>query len=105
VQISSSSLSTLPVAVNYRRDGLDDATQRPTRPVAGQSSQDPVQGEITRIRPRPSTSAQRSYNNPSEEQLQNLPQRGRSAVQAYLSNGPSVEERLGVELAGLDVFV
>lgn len=34
-----------------------------------------------------------------------LPPQVRGALQSYLSNGPSLGERYGVELAGVDLFV
>jgi len=34
----------------------------------------------------------------------NVSGRKRAALQTYQSNGPSIEERLGVELVGVDTF-
>lgn len=107
VQISASTSSTLPIPASYRRDGFaDSAQQGADRTAVAQNTRNDtsVQGEITRIRHRASVSAQRGDNGSSQQQLQDLPQRSRSAVQAYLNNGPSIQERLGVELAGVDVY-
>ncbi len=107
VQISSTSLtSSLPIVAPTRRDSLSDSKQQsntvlPATPVEDNSAR----GEVTRIRTRPSPSTQQAYDNgPNAEQLQSLSARSRTAVTSYLNNGPSVEERLGVELAGVDTF-
>ena len=36
--------------------------------------------------------------------IADLPHRNQQAIQTFADNGPSAEERLGVELAGIDVF-
>jgi len=103
VQISSTTLPALPSAAPRGRDGAVDSAQPTTvKPVAGRGGESSAQGEVTRIRTRASAAARSAAAD--ESSLQNLPPRSRNAVQSYLSNGPSIEERLGVELAGVDVF-
>ena len=106
MQISSSAFSTLPVPIN-RRDELSDRRQSERRQadVAATTSDAAAttteRGEVTRIRPRPSAAIQRA----DSQTPRNLPARGRDAVAAYSSNGPTIEERLGVELVGVDLYV
>ena len=54
--------------------------------------------EVTRIARSPVAAA-------AEEELAGLAPHVRGALQSYLSNGPSLSERYGVELAGVDLFV
>lgn len=102
--ISTSSLS-IPVGGAFRRDGAFDSA----RPAAGRTErteradESPARGEITR--PRSRASGASALDGSFADSLQNLPSRSRNALQTYLSNGPSIQERLGVELAGVDVFV
>ncbi len=106
------SVSTLPVPAAYRRDELEQRRQQQSEQTATARQQPQQQGagEITRIRTRASVAAQRAENQaPSSssfasEYLDSLSSRARNAVAAYSSNGPSIEERLGVELVGLDVY-
>jgi len=100
VLIGSTSLS-FPASGALRRDGAFDSAQ-PTRPAPGADEQPAGRGEITRLRPRASDAIQDDSR--FSDLLQNLPARSRNALQSYLSNGPSIQERLGVELAGVDVF-
>lgn len=104
--IGFSTVSTLPAPVAYRRDGLDERRQ-PAREqtISEQQPQQQAAGEVTRIRTRASVAAQRVDNASSSQYTDNLPPRGRNAVAAYSSNGPSIEERLGVELVGVDLYV
>lgn len=106
---SSSSIALLPVAVTPRRDDVVESAAEKARKqqlaanqVASQSDQ-PFDREVTRIRTRASAAAQQA-NSQTQESLRDLPARQRGALQSYLSNGPSIQERLGVELAGIDVF-
>lgn len=101
---SSSAIALLPVAVNPRRDDVADRSAEQSRKqyIAGQAEQAPPR-ELTRIRTRASAAAQQT-NSQAQQTLRDLPARQRSALQTYLSNGPSIQERLGVELAGIDVF-
>ena len=104
MQIGFNTLPTLPVPANYRRDELDERRQQRNQAAVTQQSQ-PQQatGEVTRIRPRPISAAQ-SADNSLPKFSDNLPARARNAVAAYSSNGPSIEERLGVELVGVDLY-
>lgn len=101
---SSSASTLLPIAINPRRDDVADRSAEQARKqlVASQAEQTP-QREVTRIRTRASAATQQ-VNSRAQQLLQDLPARQRSALQTYLNNGPSIEERLGVELAGIDVF-
>ena len=40
----------------------------------------------------------------SQQNLADLPHRNQQAIQTFVDNRPSVEEQLGVELAGIDTF-
>jgi hypothetical protein len=105
VQVGFRPVSTLPVPAAYRRDELD-ARRQPAREqaVGEQQSQQQTTGEVTRIRTRASVAAQRAETQ-APQFADNLPARSRNAVAAYSSNGPSIEERLGVELVGVDLYV
>lgn len=108
MQIGLSNVSTLPVQIN-RRDELSDRRHNGRREsdavaAASQGGQAASQrGEVTRIRTRPSVAAQ-SADNSFSKFADNLPARARNAVAAYSSNGPSIVERLGVELVGVDTY-
>jgi len=105
VQIRSSTFSTLPVPVN-RRDELADRRQGDRRQpdVAAQTAASATEREITRIRPRANPETQRADNGVSAFADLLANGRSRAAILAYSSNGPSIEERLGVELVGVDVY-
>lgn len=103
MQIGFRSLPTLPAPV-YRRDELDERRQQQREQVSQQQPQQQGSGEVTRIRTRASVAAQ-NVETQAPQFADNLPARGRSAVAAYSSNGPSIEERLGVELVGVDLYV
>lgn len=103
--IGFNTVSTLPVPVAYRRDGMDERRQQAReQTVSQQQPQQQATGEVTRIRTRASVAAQR-VDVQSSQFADNLPARGRNAVAAYSNNGPSIEERLGVELVGVDLYV
>lgn len=100
--IGFSSVSTLPVPASYRRDGLAERQQRNSEQAA--ASQQPEQQaarEVTRTR---ATAATQNADNQQPQFADKLPAQARYAVAAYSSNGPTIEERLGVELAGVDVY-
>ena len=99
---STSSIALLPVPVNRREDALERAAEQRRQVVVEPAEQAP-QRETTRVRVRASAAAQQASNQ-AQEVLRDLPPRQRSALQSYLSNGPSMEERLGVDLAGIDVY-
>lgn len=107
MQVSSSTLSTLPVPISRRDDIAErrqSARSQSDAAASEQSAQSTLdRGEVTRIRARVSAEAQRADIEASAFSDQ-LDGRSRAAVQAYRSNGPSIEERLGVELAGVDVY-
>jgi hypothetical protein len=106
VQVGAASTSTvlLPVAIAPRRDDVADRSTPEQRKPQTLSTIDPVeQREVTRIRTRASAAAQQAASR-AQETLRDLPERQRGALQTYLSNGPSIQERLGIELAGIDVF-
>jgi hypothetical protein len=66
-------------------------------PEAGARS---AEREVVRIRSR--VAAARDTQDFSQA---NLSQRSRNALLSYQANGPTLSERLGVELAGIDVSV
>lgn len=89
-----SSYSYLP-SPEYRRDRAVDAPAA----VRGEGGDSGGRArEVTRIPRNPVAVA-------ADEELANLPPQVRGALQSYLSNGPSLSERYGVELAGVDIFV
>jgi len=101
VQVGSSYLPALPIATDYRRGGYERAPR--AQPAGERTDQQTQQGEITRIRTRASAAAQSSEQRPAFI-ADNVSGRNRAALQTYQSNGPSIEERLGVELVGVDTF-
>lgn len=105
MQIGFSSVPTLPAPAAYRRDALDERRQQAReQTISGQQSPQQTTGEVTRIRTRANVAAQRAESQ-SPQYTENLSARSRNAVAAYSSNGPSIEERLGVELVGVDLYV
>lgn len=102
MQIGSSTLSTLPVPARYRSDELEERRQQREQTSATPPQQQQAAGEVTRIRARASVASQRVDD--QSPRFNNLPTYARNAVTAYSNNGPSIEERLGVELAGVDVY-
>ncbi len=58
------------------------------------------QRDVTRIRSRVAAGSETQSFSQGD-----LPSHSRSALQSYRMNGPSLSERLGVELAGIDVLV
>jgi hypothetical protein len=101
---STSSIALLPVTVNPRRDDVAErSTEQSRKQLVTNPTDQPSQREITRIRTRASAATQQA-NNQAQQTLRDLPARQRNALQTYLNNGPSIQERLGVELAGIDVF-
>jgi len=96
-----SSLPLLPTPVSDRGYG---AGSRARQTTTTQDVLEQAPREVTRIRSRTANSggAQTAANAFANE---NLSSRSRGALQSYLANGPSLSERLGVELAGIDVLV
>lgn len=88
-----SNYSYLP-SPEYRRD-------RPVEAPAGARGDSGEQGG----RPREVTRLTRASAARAGDELAGLPPQIRGALQSYLSNGPSLSERYGVELAGVDIFV
>lgn len=105
MQIGFNSLPTLPVPAAYRRDELAERRQQQSEPTAAAPSQAQKQGpgEVTRIRTRASVAAQR-VDDQLPRNSAGLSAYVRNAVTAYSNNGPSIEERLGVELVGVDTY-
>lgn len=99
---TTSSIALLPVPVNRREDALERAAEQRRQVVVEPAEQAP-QRETIQTRVRASAAAQQASNQ-AQEVLRDLPARQRSALQSYLNNGPSMEERLGVDLAGIDVY-
>jgi hypothetical protein len=93
----------LPVPVNRREDVAGRSAEQRRQLVADQVEQQAPQREVTRVRVRAAAEAQQAANQ-AQEVLRDLQPRQRSAMQSYLTNGPSIEERLGVELVGIDVY-
>lgn len=101
VQISSPSLSILPGAAYPRRDGVADGARRPVVDAVAERTGEPARGAVSRVR----SLGDAGFDSLGlDESLQNLPARNRNALRSYLDNGPTIQERLGVELAGVDVF-
>ncbi|MET0379122.1 MAG: hypothetical protein ABW049_09040 [Spongiibacteraceae bacterium] len=95
-----SSLPLLPTTVSDRGYG-SARSSRPPEAIDSAAEQAP-RGEVTRIRSRVASAA----SDPSQSfSDRDLPQRSRDALQSYQANGPTLSERLGVELAGIDVLV
>lgn len=99
MQVSSSYLPALPIATDYRRD---DSQRAQRIAPAAERSEPSQQGEITRIRTR--AAARTESVDQASPFAENVANRNRTALQTYQSNGPSIQERLGVELAGIDVY-
>lgn len=93
-----SSLPYLPNPVSDRGYAAPRAPQ-----VESESGGEPTtpRGDVTRVRSRASNGGDFA----STLSDRSLPQRARDALQSYLANGPTLSERLGVELAGIDVLV
>lgn len=90
-----SSLSTHSLFVDGRRGA---ASVQPPRRAAAEDEATPQPRETFRLRPVEAEPV-------AAEQWESLPWPHRTALQSYLSNGPTVAERYGVELAGIDLFV
>jgi hypothetical protein len=90
VQVRSTSIA-LPSTADYRRHPGGAAAAR----APGDAGDEAPRREVTRIR----------ASAPEHGALGDVPARSRGALSAYLSNGPSLSERYGVELAGIDLFV
>lgn len=90
-----SSLTTQSLLVDHRRGG---AVAQP-RPAAAEGELPERPREVFRLRAAEPLSAQPA------EQWQSLSPQNRNAMQSYLSNGPTLAERFGVELAGVDLYV
>lgn len=98
-----SSLPLLPTPVPDRGYGAGSRARQATTIPGGQEQ---APREVTRIRSRAASDS--GARTASEQQAfanDNLSSRSRGALQSYLANGPSLSERLGVELAGIDVLV
>lgn len=103
MRIGASSVPALPVPVDYRREAIGERSARQSARAVATTAEPAVEREVTRIRARASTQQTSSTEN-SQSFSEALPPRTRSALQSYSSNGPSIAERLGVDLAGIDVY-
>lgn len=100
MRIGASSVPALPVPVDYRREAIGERSARRSERAVATTAEPVVEREVTRSR----ASAQQAGTERVQSFSDALSQRTRSALQSYTSNGPSIEERLGVELAGIDVY-
>jgi hypothetical protein len=93
-----SSIPLLPTTVSDR--GYGSASGSRSAEVIESSTDSTPRGEVTRVRSRAAyADTVASFSD------RNLAQRSRDALQSYLANGPTLTEKLGVELAGIDVLV
>ncbi|MDB6061100.1 MAG: hypothetical protein JWM78_1203 [Verrucomicrobiaceae bacterium] len=104
MRIGASTLPALPAPVSYRRDDIGESPARQPSQAVVATSEPAAEREITRIRTRASTNSQQTTTDRQQFSSDSLPQRTRNALLSYTSNGPSIEERLGVELAGIDAY-
>lgn len=102
MRIGASSVPALPVPVDYRREAIGERSARQSARTVATTAEPAVEREVTRIRARASTQQTSTANSQSFSEA--FPPRTRSALQSYSSNGPSIAERLGVDLAGIDVY-
>lgn len=96
-----SSLPLLPTSVSDRGYGVGSRA-RQNQPVQDATEQ------VSRAAPRARSQIIGGSGQGASEQTsadQNLSSRSLGALQSYRANGPSLSERLGVELAGIDVRV
>lgn len=110
MQVRSTSIA-LPSAAEYRRHPGGAAAVR----APGDVAEEAPRREVTRIRAAaPAHEAMvrevmaheaMAYEAMAYEAMADMPARSRGALSAYLSNGPTLSERYGVELAGVDLFV
>ena len=102
MRIGASSVPALPVPVDYRREAIAERSARQQARNVATTAEPVVEREVTRIRSR--ASAQSAGTERVQSFSDALSRHTRSALQSYTSNGPSIAERLGVELAGIDVY-
>lgn len=93
MQIGSSSISTQSLLVDNRRGAAT-----PARRVEAEA-------EPAERAPRETFRLRAPVAEPMPALGEGLSQQSRTALQSYLSNGPTLAERFGVELAGVDLFV
>ena len=104
MRVGASSLPALPAPVSYRREDIAERPARQPAPTAATAAEPTVEREVTRIRARASTASQQTGTDRQRSFTDAASQRTRNALLSYTSNGPSIQERLGVELAGIDVY-
>lgn len=104
---STSSIALLPVPVNPRRDDsaerASEQRRQQVQALEAANQRQSAQPDLIRRRVHAAAEVQQA-NNQAQEVLRDLPARQRSALQSYLANGPSIQERLGVDLVGIDVY-
>lgn len=103
MRIGASTLPALPVPANSRRDDIAERSSRQSAQAVATTAEPAVEREVTRIRTRASAAAQQTTNR-QQSFADTLSQRSRAALASYTSNGPTIQERLGVDLAGIDVY-
>lgn len=101
MRIGASSLPALPVPVGYRREDIAERPSRQSGQAVATTAEPVVEREVTRIRAH---AAAQQAGADRQSFTDAASQRTRNALLSYTSNGPSIEERLGVELAGIDVY-
>jgi hypothetical protein len=104
VRIGASTIPALPVPASYRREDIAERPARQPGQAVAATSEPAAEREVTRIRARASATSQQNASQRQTFASADLPQRTRNALLSYTSNGPSIEERLGVELAGIDAY-
>ena len=104
MRVGASTLPALPVPVTSRREGIAERQASPPNQTVAVTAEPTAEREVTRIRARASAAAQQAGTNRQQPFSDAVSKRARSALSSYGSNGPSIEERLGVQLAGIDVY-
>lgn len=100
MRIGAPSVPALPVSLDYRRDAVGERRSQPREPEAA------AEREVTRVRARSGAAAANSANRQVDGSYlsESWSQHTRTALLSYASNGPTIEERLGVELVGIDLY-
>ena len=103
MRIGASTLPALPSSVAHRRDDIVERSSR-ANAFAEVVAEAAGERETTRNKVRSATPSQQAESQLEPFLDSKLPSSARAALLSYSSNGPSIEERLGVELAGIDVY-
>lgn len=109
MRISSSTVSNVQALQSQARN--ERVLQEGARNQARQESEPSVErlGDKERAnafqrRVEFSRSASQSSLSPSREAQDSLPLRNQRAIQAFESNRPTIEQTLGIEIAGIDTY-